>query len=421
MGILYKIFSLKKKQLLVIGLVWPEPNSSAAGTRILQLMDLFLAQDFEIIFASAAQESEFSFDLHSKGIQKKSIELNSSSFDEFVAKLQPDIVLFDRYISEEQFGWRISENCPEAIRILDTEDLHCLRLERQKAIKKGSTFVLEDLLLSEIAKREIASIYRCDLTIMISEFEMYILQEIFGLKSDLLFYLPLFYEAKKQSEILTFEERENFVFIGNFIHEPNWDAVKELKTKIWPSIRKRLPDAKLLIYGAYPTQKVLQLHNEKEGFLIMGRAQNASEVIEKAKVLLAPLRFGAGQKGKLLEAVQVGTCSVSTSIGAEGIVSESEWNGFVKNDWDSFIEASIRLYTDQDLWNEKQKKGYIALEKFSQDNFEKEFSFKLMKLSNYLKKHRQNNFIGNLLQQQGFQATRFMSKWIEEKNKKASD
>lgn len=418
---MYKIFSLKKKQLLVIGLVWPEPNSSAAGTRILQLMDLFLAQDFEIIFASAAQESEFSFDLHSKGIQKKSIELNSSSFDEFVAKLQPDIVLFDRYISEEQFGWRISENCPEAIRILDTEDLHCLRLERQKAIKKGSTFVLEDLLLSDIAKREIASIYRCDLTIMISEFEMYILQEIFGLKSDLLFYLPLFYEAKKQSEILTFEERENFVFIGNFIHEPNWDAVKELKTKIWPSIRKRLPDAKLLIYGAYPTQKVLQLHNEKEGFLIMGRAQNASEVIEKAKVLLAPLRFGAGQKGKLLEAMQVGTCSVSTSIGAEGIVSESEWNGFVKNDWDSFIEASIRLYTDQDLWNEKQKKGYIALEKFSQDNFQKEFSFKLMKLSNYLKKHRQNNFIGNLLQQQAFQATRFMSKWIEEKNKKASD
>lgn len=418
---MYKIFSLKKKQLLVIGLVWPEPNSSAAGTRILQLMDLFLAQDFEITFASAAQESEFSFDLHSKGIQKKSIELNSSSFDEFVAKLQPDIVLFDRYISEEQFGWRISENCPEAIRILDTEDLHCLRLERQKAIKKGSTFVLEDLLLSDIAKREIASIYRCDLTIMISEFEMYILQEIFGLKSDLLFYLPLFYEAKKQSEILTFEERENFVFIGNFIHEPNWDAVKELKTKIWPSIRKRLPDAKLLIYGAYPTQKVLQLHNEKEGFLIMGRAQNASEVIEKAKVLLAPLRFGAGQKGKLLEAMQVGTCSVSTSIGAEGIVSESEWNGFVKNDWDSFIEASIRLYTDQDLWNEKQKKGYIALEKFSQDNFQKEFSFKLMKLSNYLKKHRQNNFIGNLLQQQAFQATRFMSKWIEEKNKKASD
>ncbi|MCL9808778.1 glycosyltransferase [Flavobacterium luminosum] len=412
---------MKKKQLLVIGLVWPEPNSSAAGIRILQLMDLFLAQDFEIIFASAAQESEFSFDLQSKGIQKKSIELNSSSFDEFVAKLQPDIVLFDRYISEEQFGWRISENCPETIRILDTEDLHCLRLERQNAIKKGNTFVLEDLLLSDIAKREIASIYRCDLTLMISEFEMYILQEIFGLKSELLYYLPLFYEVKKQSEMLTFEERENFVFIGNFIHEPNWDAVKELKTKIWPTIRKRLPDAKLLIYGAYPTQKVLQLHNEKEGFLITGRAQSASEVIEKAKVLLAPLRFGAGQKGKLLEAMQVGTCSITTSIGAEGIVSESEWNGFVMNDWDSFIEASIRLYTDQNLWNERQKKGYIALEKFSQDNFKKEFSFKLMELSNHLKKHRQNNFIGNLLQQQAFQATRFMSKWIEEKNKKASD
>jgi hypothetical protein len=81
-GILYKIFNLKKKHLLVIGLVWPEPTSSAAGTRILQLIDLFIGQGFDITFASAAQESEFSFDLTSKGIRKENIILNYSSFDE---------------------------------------------------------------------------------------------------------------------------------------------------------------------------------------------------------------------------------------------------------------------------------------------------------------------------------------------------
>jgi hypothetical protein len=66
----------------------------------------------------------------------REIALNSSSFDVFVKQLQPSIVLFDRFMIEEQFGWRVAENCPNAVRILDTEDLHCLRLARQKAYKE---------------------------------------------------------------------------------------------------------------------------------------------------------------------------------------------------------------------------------------------------------------------------------------------
>ncbi len=74
------------------------------------------------------------------GVRKKSIELNSSSFDDFAVELNPDVVLFDRFMIEEQFGWRIIENCPKAIRILDTEDLHCLRTARQKAFKEKQNF-----------------------------------------------------------------------------------------------------------------------------------------------------------------------------------------------------------------------------------------------------------------------------------------
>ncbi len=106
---------------------------------------------------------------------------------------------------------------------------------------------------------------------------------------------------------------------GTFCIEPNWNCVQVLKTEIWPELRKRLPDAKLLIYGAYPSQKVLQLHNPKEHFYIKGRAEIAEEVLEKAKILLAPIRFGAGIKGKLLEAMVYGTPSVTTSIGAEAM------------------------------------------------------------------------------------------------------
>ena len=151
-----KILGLNKKILLVIGLVWPEPKSSAAGTRILQLICLFQNQGFDVVFASAAQESEFSFNLNSIGVKTQKIELNSATFDDFIQRLNLNIVLFDRFVIEEQFGWRVYKNCPSAIRILDTEDLHCLRLTRQNAIKKNIPFSIDDLLTSEIAKREIS-------------------------------------------------------------------------------------------------------------------------------------------------------------------------------------------------------------------------------------------------------------------------
>ena len=224
------------KVLLIIGLVWPEPKSSAAGTRMLQLIGLFKKQDFDIFFASAAQESDFSFDLKSIGVATQKIKLNSSSFDEFITELKPEIVLFDRYIIEEQFGWRVHENCPNAIRILDTEDLHCLRLGRQNAAKKNMPFEISDLLNSDIAKREIASIYRCDLTLMVSEFEMEVLNLVFKIDIGLLHYLPMFYTNLNTEALPNFHERKDFVFVGNFLHEPNFDAVKQIKEKIWTKI-----------------------------------------------------------------------------------------------------------------------------------------------------------------------------------------
>ena len=120
------------KKLLIIGFVWPEPKSSAAGGRMMQLISIFKENGFEITFASAAQDSDFMIDLAEFGVIKRSIELNSSSFDDFIKELNPDVVLFDRFMIEEQFGWRVIENCPKAIRILDTEDLHFLRKARER-------------------------------------------------------------------------------------------------------------------------------------------------------------------------------------------------------------------------------------------------------------------------------------------------
>ncbi len=404
--------------LLIIGFVWPEPNSSAAGGRMMQLISLFQVQGFQITFASPAQDSEFMVSLASYGVEKVHIELNDSSFDTFIQKLQPDIVVFDRFMIEEQFGWRVSEHCPNAIRILDTEDLHCLRLARQKAFKANRSFEVIVVVEEDVAKREIASILRSDVSLMVSEYEMELLQSVFKIEKSLLFYLPLLVN-NIDTLSTAFDQRQNFVFIGNFLHEPNWNAVQYLKESIWPLIRKQLPEAVLDIYGAYPSQKVFQLHNEKEGFLIKGRAEDAKVAISNAKILLAPVRFGAGIKGKLLEAMEYGTPSVTTLIGAESMRGTLEWNGSIEDDPQQFTDAAVQLYQNEVIWIQSQKNGFeIIKQRYLKELFEVEFAKQLSFLKLNLRTHRQNNFLGQMLSHHTLQSTKYMSRWIEEKNRK---
>ena len=414
----YYINMNTNKRLLIIGFVWPEPNSSAAGGRMMQLISLFKKQGFVITFASPAQDSDFMVFLADFGVDKVAIELNDSSFDLFVKELQPSMVLFDRFMIEEQFGWRVAEHCPDAVRVLDTEDLHCLRLARQNAFKAKRSFEVLDLLQEEVAKREIASILRSDVSLMVSEYEMEVLQSVFKIDQSFLYYLPLVVDSVDRNT-LPFNQRQHFVFIGNFLHEPNWNAVQYLKETIWPLIRKQLPAAVLEIYGAYPSQKVFQLHNEKEGFVIKGRAEKAKDVISNARVLLAPLRFGAGIKGKLLEAMEYGTPSVTSSIGAESMRGELAWNGLVEDNAEQFAIAAVQLYQDEIIWKQSQHNGFaIIKQRYLKELFEDEFEKKLSFLKVNLKKHRQNNFLGQMLYHHTIQSTKYMSRWIEEKNKK---
>lgn len=410
------------QRVLILGFVWPEPNSSAAGGRMVQLISIFKEQGFEVTFASSASDSEYMIDLESLGVNKKSIALNCSSFDIFVKELNPSIVLFDRFMMEEQYGWRVAENCPDAMRLLDTEDLHCLRLARQKAFKENRPFSTDDLLVEDVAKREIASILRCDISLMIAEYEMELLQTVFKIDSNLLYYLPLLLEPVEESTIQnlpSYEERNNFVFIGNFLHEPNWNAVQYLKETIWPLIRKQMPEAVLQIYGAYPSQKVLQLNQHKQGFHIMGRADDAQEVVRNARVVLAPLRFGAGIKGKLIEAMQCGTPSVTTTIGAESMCGDLPWNGFIADDAQGFVDKAVGLYQEKTIWLKAQENGFEIIEKrYLKSLFENDFVKYILEIQTHLKQHRLHNFTGAMLQHHILTSTKYMSRWIEEKNKK---
>ncbi|MFO7673407.1 MAG: glycosyltransferase family 4 protein [Lutibacter sp.] len=408
------------KNLLIIGFIWPEPNSTAAGSRMLQLIALFRENGFKITFICTASKTKDSFDLEKLGVKIFDILLNDSSFDSLVKRINPDLVLFDRFLTEEQFGWRIAENCPEAFRILDTEDLHFLRNARQVAYKNIEKVDLKHL-TSDLAKREIASIYRCDLTLIISKYEMKLLKKTFKIDKSLLHYVP-FLLNKMNPETLrtypTFQNRNHFITIGNFKHEPNWNSVQYLKTDIWPLIREKLPEAEMHIYGAYATEKVQQLHNKKDGFLIKGWAENVEVVFKNARVCLAPLQFGAGLKGKLIDAMKYGTPSVTTNIGAEAMSDKLPWNGFIADDPNEFALKSVELYTNENLWKIAQQNGLEIINYcFSKEKHEIKLLNKITALQKNLVEHRLKNFIGSLLMHHSLQSTKYMSKWIEAKNK----
>ncbi|HEY9168588.1 MAG TPA: glycosyltransferase [Lutibacter sp.] len=408
------------KKLLIIGFVWPEPKSTAAGARMLQLIELFQKNNFTIAFISAASKTKNSLDLEKLDIQIFDVLLNDSRFDSLVKKINPNLVLFDRFLTEEQFGWRIAENCPNALRILDTEDLHFLRQARQIAYQNKTELTIKHL-TSDLAKREIASIYRCDLTLIISEYEMKLLKKTFKIDKSLLFYVPFLLDDINLEAIHSypsFQDRNHFIAIGNFKHEPNWNSVQYLKTIIWPFIREKLPEAQLHIYGAYPTEKVLQLDNKKEGFIIKGWAESVDDVFTKARVCLAPLQFGAGLKGKLIDAMKYGTPSITTNIGAEAMHDKLPWNGFIEDDPIKFALKSVELYTDEHLWNNAQQNGIMIINTcYSKVKFEKQIRNKIEYIQKNIVKHRTKNFIGSILLHSSLQSTKYMSKWIEAKNK----
>ncbi|ARU90469.1 glycosyltransferase [Pseudomonas sp. M30-35] len=423
-------------KILVIGYVWPEPRSSAAGSRMMELLELFRAQGWQVAFASAAALSEHRADLTTLGIPEIQVALNCDSFDQLVAEMQPDMVLFDRFFTEEQFAWRVERVCPKALRVLDTCDLHSLREARQLLLKSAQqacaseaekqhvgaiTADAEQLFSTmaelDTAKREVAAIFRSDLTLMISTFETQLLQQAFAVPVALIHDCALML-IPSASEPAPFAERAHFISIGNFRHAPNWDSVLWLKHALWPLVRQRLPHAQLHVYGAYPPPKATTLHNPKQGFHVLGWADDAHQVMSQARVCLAPLRFGAGIKGKLADAMACGTPSITTAIGSEGMHGDMPWGGAVVDCASAFADAAAALYEDENRWLQAQAQGTAILQqRFDRQRLGSELISRLTQLSQNLDAHRRDNFIGSMLRHHTLKSTQYMSQWIAAKNR----
>lgn len=405
---------------------------------MMQLLESFLERGWRITFTSPAAVGEHKADLASLGITEHAIELNNASFDQFISEQAPDVVLFDRFMMEEQFGWRVEKHCPAALRVLETSDLQSLRDARHHLLRRRLAEGLDSndfralfntsgpdlyrqMASADLAQRELAAIYRSDLSLMISDVEIDLLINGFGVPEALLHWCPLMLSAPDEA-FRPFDQREHFLSIGNFRHAPNWDAVLWMKHSLWPMIRRRLPKAQLHIYGAYTPPKATALHNAAEGFHVMNWAEDALQVMSGARVCLAPLRFGAGIKGKLTDAMLCGTPSVTTPIGAEAMHGALPWPGLVADTAEGLADAAARLYTEQPRWEQAQRDGRQLLSaRYDKRWHGAALVERIEHTLEHLDQQRLYNFTGAMLRHHHHKSTQYMAQWIEAKNRVSAD
>ncbi len=386
------------RSVLFVGFLWPEASSSAAGVRTMSLLRAFQSWGWRVHYLACARPNEHTDRLEASGVRTYHVAPNrGADFDAALAAAAPDAVVFDRFTAEEAFSFRVRAARPNAARVLDMQDLHALRYARHAALKRalkattkssgdGDAPRLNPVSAAlaampeagdEHLSRELASVHRCDLSLVCSPVELALLADRFRVPASKLVPASFFCEEGEEEEAAPgFDDRHGFVTIGTFYHPPNVDAVRWMRHEVWPLIRAELPAATMRVYGAYPTEAVRQLEDEKGGFLVKGFAPTVAGAMRDARVLLAPLRFGAGIKGKIVDAWSLGLPVVTTPVGAEGMLPPREFSEVPldatktsdaqKNDWGgrwcaadarALARDAVELHEDREAWAKARRRG----------------------------------------------------------------
>ena len=225
--------------------------------------------------------------------------------------------------------------------IFDTVDLHFLRIARGAAMHRNSA---EAAWADELRRSELELMRQADLTLVVSEYERNLLSEL-APTADVQVLSNVHLVHGRQA---SFVSRKGLLFLGNFEHEPNVDAVRWLTEEIMPRLRARLAGVSLHIVGYAGGDVLAGLASE--GVLVHGYVADLEPVLRSVKVALAPLRYGAGVKGKINMAMSHGVPVVTTSMGAEGMALVDRRDAMIADDSDAFVDAIVELYVNEKLW-----------------------------------------------------------------------
>ncbi len=340
------------RRVLVLDHCTPTPNKDAGSVTVFNLLLLLREMDFQVTFIP--EDNFLYMPEYTTALQRVGIEVLYAPYVSSVEQHLKDCsgrydlaFLFRPGVVERHIK-AIRKHCPKAKVLFHTVDLHYLRMSREAELQSDKT---KKKAADEMKQRELAAILATDASIVHSTAEFELLRP--ELPDAKLHVFPLIMDVRETEN--TFADRHDIVFIGGYQHSPNVDAVQYFVSEIMPILRQRLPGVRFYAVGSKPPTEIQALASED--IIVTGFIENLDQLLDKMRISVAPLRYGAGIKGKIGTAMAVGLPVVATPLAVEGMSLIDGENILVADEAEAFTDAIVRLYQDETLWNLIRESG----------------------------------------------------------------
>jgi len=331
-----------------------EPDKSAGCLRLFEICKILIQIGHDVTFVHPKGTSVVARNLGIESIfGLEDIENHPRMFQAYLLLRQFDVAILSPYIIYANLANKIKKVLPRCHMVLDTIDLFHLRMQRKADLTGDESDVLAARNVYQIERD---CMERADSVWVVSTEESNDIQPY--VKRTVA--IPTIH--KTEDRRLPYERRKGIVFLGGFAHQPNVDAVAYFCEKILPAVREMLPDIPVTIAGSNPTAEVKNLA-ERYSVQVVGYIADHRALLKSARVGIAPLRFGAGMKGKIGEYLACGLPCVTTTVGAEGLKLINGENAMIKDDPYEFASAVVSLYTDPVAWEMISKNGAQLVDK----------------------------------------------------------
>jgi len=355
------LYDDSQKTILFASRDFPAHDKESGANRLKELILIYKELGYNcILFAPHIFEDDSYVKFYQQHHVMVYVENNKykNIFDFLSAFKKVDYVWFNGPLALNLFYKKMKSILPSTRFIYDMVDIHFLRFKR--AIELEPTRISLKKNYKHFFRLETVVAPQLDYIIAISDKEKEIMSQ-YADKNKIITISNIHYPKIDISERKNFSESKGITFIGS-IHEPNIDAVKFLYEKIMPIVWKTNPDLEVSIIGNVSEKLDLKLYPK---FKFLGFVESIEEHFMNSKIMVAPLRFGAGVKGKIGQAFEYFFPVVTTDIGAEGMKLTDKKNVLIANDENSFAEAIIQLNTNEELWNTLSQNSVDSLRAFS--------------------------------------------------------
>ena len=343
---------LYQRTVLVVDALTPRPDRDSGSLRLVNLMRLLRAEGAHVVFAAADRGHDGDY---TTALQRLGVEAwyapQMARWPAWLREHGPrfDVALVSRHYVMREMLPLLRRHAPRAKLVFDSVDLHYLR-ERRGAEVSGDAAALR--LAERTRALELDVIGRSDATLVVSEVERALLRE--DAPRARVEVLSNLHEPG--GEGLPLEQRRDVMFVGGFRHPPNVDAVEWFVGEIWPRVLERRPGARFHCIGGDVPARIAAL-GEHPGVLVHGHVPDLAPWLEGCRVAVAPLRYGAGVKGKVNQPMAHGLPVVATHCAVEGMHLAPGEDVMVAGEADSFAEAVLRLLDEDDLWRRLSANG----------------------------------------------------------------